>query len=154
MGKENNVLVGYHFVSGKDDEVVPVKSPYAGILRIGAGLFMITMRNPDLSAKSNSIFRVATLLHESHHSDGNAKSLGFPHAVCPKGHPYYNYNACDRNGNGPYTAGAQFVKNARLNCVADGKCSAGEAEILAIVATDSFSRILDKKIVDAKPEGL
>jgi hypothetical protein len=154
LGKGNGALVGYHFISDSQNIVVPVKSPYAGILKIGAGLFAINMRNPDVNAVSNSIFRISTLMHESHHGDGNSKSLGFAHAICPPGTVYFNMNACDRNSNGPYTVDALFVRQARLKCQADQKCNAAEAEMLAIVATDSFSRVLNLRVLDPKPEGL
>jgi hypothetical protein len=152
LGKQNTELVGYHFTSETEDLIIPIKSPLAGILKIGTGLFSIKMQNSNVNAQSNSIFRMANLMHEAHHDDGNGKFLGFPHAVCPLGHDYYNRNACDRNANGPYSVAAHFVRQAQIKCVANKTCTAAEAEQLAIVAMDFRNRVIDNEVYDSHPE--
>lgn len=154
LGKEKGILVGYNFTQAGKSKVVAITSPRTGIIQIGEGLFKILVNKKDIAAYSNAYFRVSTLLHEAHHSDGNGKTLGFFHALCPKGHAYENVNACDRNSNGPYMVDAAYMKQARTTCIAAKTCTAAEAELMATLAVDSFSRVIDKGVWDARPEGL
>lgn len=122
--------------------VVSVKSPRVGIFQIGEGHFMPLLRRTggtDFESYANSLFRLSTFFHEARHSDGNAKSLAFPHAVCPEGHNYAGYNACDKNLNGPYTLGATFLKSVAGNCT---ECSESEKEALRNTYMDSYTRII------------
>jgi hypothetical protein len=155
FGKGKGVLIGYNFQNYLgQQEVVTIKSPRAGIIKIGEGLFLVKLDKTNPASIANTWFRLSTMFHEAHHSDGNGKSLGFPHAVCPAGHEYANRNACDRNSNGPYSAGAQIMKQARATCLSKQTCSAKEAELMAFAALDSFSRVLSTDTWDPKPEGL
>jgi hypothetical protein len=152
-GKTKSILVGYKFSSPIGEEVVPITSPRTGLIRIGEGLFAIKPVKDNPNSIVNKWFRLETFFHEAHHSDGNGKSLGYLHAVCPKGHRYYNYNACDRNDNGPYAVGAYLLKQVRVTCMKNKSCSAAEAEMLANLSTDNYSRLIGKTSWDPKPEG-
>jgi len=144
MGKQNKVLLALRKTDGS---VLPLVSPHGGFIQIGEGLFLPRLRvNPaaqDLPA--NSVERLSTFFHESRHSDGHGKSLGFTHALCPAGHPYAGYPACDKNLNGPYTVGAQVLKTMAQAC---GDCSVKEKTVMKMIEADSRSRIL-KTFVDA-----
>ena len=144
MGKQSKVLLA---LKKTDGSVLPLVSPHRGFIQIGEGLFLPRLRvNPaaqDLPA--NSVERLSTFFHESRHSDGHGKSLGFTHAICPEGHPYAGYPACDKNLNGPYTVGAQVLKTMAQAC---GDCSVKEKTIMKMIEADSRSRIL-KTFVDA-----
>jgi hypothetical protein len=94
---------------------VPFKSPRAGLLEIGPGLF------PDLQGHKVQnilldVYRASTLFHEARHSDGHGKTLGFFHATCPSWHDYAGKPACDASTNGPYTIGAMVMKNLAAQC--------------------------------------
>jgi hypothetical protein len=133
---------------------IPVTSPRVGVIQVGSGLF------PELSSGSSSgsddssgfglapssqarrASRLGTLFHEARHSDGNGKSLGFAHAICPVGHDYEGFNACDRNVNGPYLVGAMLTYHLRNNC---SGCSSREQEVLALETLDGLSRIIPTK---------
>jgi hypothetical protein len=138
MGKENQVLLALRKTDG---ELFPILTPRGGVIQIGAGLFLERFRvNPaaqDLPA--NSLSRLSTLFHESRHSDGHGKSLGFMHAICPEGHAYAGFPACDKNLNGPYTVGAQVLSSLIQAC---GDCSTKEKTVLKMIEADSRSRIL------------
>jgi hypothetical protein len=153
IGKSKGVLVGYKFTSAQGQQVVPMTSPRVGIIKVGEGLFGMLPYEEKPTSIVNVWFRLSTLFHEAHHSDGNKKSLGFPHAVCPTGHPYYNYNACDREINGAYGVEAFLVNQVRKTCMANNTCDAKEAEILGLMVTDSVSRVLAKGLIDPTPEG-
>lgn len=110
------------------------------------------MNKIDESAMANSLGRMAVFFHEARHSDGNGKSLGFFHAVCPSGHDFQGSYACDRNLNGPYSIGAQMMKEFIKNC---DECSVSEKEQMRLRYLDSMNRVLDntpkiKENVDAE----
>ena len=152
MGKQNHVLLALRKADGTP---LPMASPHHGFIQIGAGLFLDRFRVNPLSqdAPANALSRLSTFFHESRHSDGHGETLGFPHAICPEGHPYAGYPACDKNLNGPYTVGAQVLKTLSQAC---GECSTREKAILKIIEADSRSRILKSfpdengKLVNAK----
>jgi hypothetical protein len=130
MNTENE---GRHFVS--------LTSPRSGIITVGEGLFMDRIQiNPEVpKAESNSLNRLSVFFHEARHSDGNSKSLAFSHAVCPEGHDFQGYHACDRNLNGPYKVGSIFTKNFVSSCV---ECTDVEREVLMARYLDSENRII------------
>lgn len=149
MAKQKGVLIGLRKTAGG---VLPLVSPHGGFIQIGEGLFLKSFRvNPDgQDAPANSISRLSTFFHESRHSDGHGETLGFMHALCPEGHAYAGYPACDRNLNGPYTVGAQMLKTLAESC---DECSVREKTILKMIEADSRSRILKSYIGKAgKPE--
>ena len=145
-GKRKKSLMSVN-VSGVGD--VKVNSPRAGIFKMGEGMFKPLLEDPDsygdstsvnsFNSFANSVWRLGIFFHEARHSDGNAKSLTFPHAVCPPGTIYAGFNACDRNLNGPYTVGGTFLKKTVDTC---SKCTSKEKEALRNVYADSFSRVL------------
>jgi len=156
-GKEKHTLMDYAFqdsLSPSQKTLLAIKSPRVGILQIGKELFSRRINEGDERALSNSIFRLATLFHEAHHSDGKAKSLGFFHALCPKGSDYNNINACDSAANGPYHIEALFIRQAILACQLEKTCSDDEIERLAYIGVDLESRVLSDAIWDGTPEGI
>lgn len=118
-----------------------IDSPRAGVIKIGEGLFKrrYQINKTNDAATSNTIGRMAVFFHEARHSDGNGSSLGFFHAVCPIGHDFEGVHACDRNLNGPYSIGAQMIKEFSKNC---DDCSASEKEQLRLRYLDSINRVL------------
>lgn len=134
-GKMENSLLGLKI----SDEVVSVKSPRVGILQVGEGLFYEdSMINADKASPANSVSRISTLFHEARHSDGNGKSTGFVHSICPEGHDYEGHPACEVSGNGSYTIGALSGRHLLKNCTS---CSLEDQIVLSAVITDAFDRI-------------
>jgi hypothetical protein len=154
-GKSSKILL-----AAKVDGVgkVQVTSPRTGIIMVGEGLFFDGYFPPGTAADApvKSAFRMATFFHEARHSDGNGKSLGFVHALCPEGHDYAGLNACDRSSNGAYSVGAAIEAHMASNC---NDCSEQEREALRVMSLDSTSRIIPRKDGqpadrwDASPEG-
>jgi hypothetical protein len=162
-GKNDRKILGMKISRGlfKSSEKVAIDSPRAGIIQIGEGLFAKELAvNPnDEKAFANTVFRMGTFFHEARHSDGHGESLGFLHAICPKGHDYEGQAACDENLNGPYSVG--MVMMAEMSRACDDKCSAKENEILKLLVLDSANRVLKTthkneaaREWDASPEGL
>jgi hypothetical protein len=121
---------------------VPITSPRAGIFQVGAGLFQPLLKKSggtSVEGLANSLSRLSVYFHEARHSDGNGKSLLFAHAVCPEGSAYAGYNACDKNLNGPYTIGAEFVGATLHNC---SSCTESEKEALRNRQADAYSRVI------------
>ena len=143
-GKNSKEVFGMKISRGflRKSELVSVISPRTGIIQIGEGLFApeLTINKDNADALVNSIFRLATFFHEARHSDGNGKSLGFGHSICPKGHNYAGQPACDENLNGPYTVGALMLVEMARSC--DNNCSDKEKEILKMLILDDASRII------------
>lgn len=142
-GKANKVLLDVQ-APGLGD--IPMTSPRIGLLQVGQGLFALLgpQRNqvnppPDIHNPDSAYMRLSTLFHEARHSDGNGKSLGFLHIICPAGHPYEGYAACDDSLNGAYTVGAIVGKTLAENC---SECSVAQKESLRLNYLDSFSRII------------
>jgi hypothetical protein len=139
---------------------LPVHSPLVGAIQVGAALFnpiyFVDGAHPE--APANSILRLGTFFHEAHHSDGNGKTLGFFHAICPAGHSYPGLGACDRSTNGPYTVGGQIMKSLTESCKS---CTVAQVTALRLQYLDSFDRVLPYeldgvtpiKAWDARPEG-
>ncbi|MFA6237792.1 MAG: hypothetical protein WC635_10730 [Bacteriovorax sp.] len=162
-GKKEKQVYGMRVSRGllRKAEKVAVKSPRAGIIQIGEGLFApeLTVNNSNPESMANSIFRLGTFFHEARHSDGNGKSLSFLHISCPTGHDYEGQPACDENLNGPYTIGT--VMMAEMSKACDETCSEKDKETLKILVLDSANRILTKThkgekstVWDANPEGI
>lgn len=126
------------FLSSRSYEI---QSPRTGIIQIGEGLFLkkYLMNKENELAMANSLGRMAVFFHEARHSDGSGESLGFFHAVCPTGHDFAGVHACDRNLNGPYTVGAQIIKEFINNCE---QCSVSEKEQMRLRYLDSLNRVL------------
>lgn len=138
-GKMNGFLLGVQMPGlGK----IPVTSPRVGLLQIGDGLFKIGRTKNKTLEIDSSLMRVSVLFHEARHSDGNRKSLGFTHAVCPAGHEYAGYPACDFSLNGAYSVGYQVGKAAAENCKT---CTVAQREALRLDYLDSLSRVLPKQ---------
>src|SRR5690606_17750304 len=67
-GKQYRTLLGFR-VPGWD-QVVAVRSPRAGIIQVGEGLFTVNAGG-GLESEANSLIRTAVFFHEARHSDGN-----------------------------------------------------------------------------------
>lgn|GEM_PF-775248 len=120
---------------------VSLTSPRVGVLKVGSGLFSI-LRNhkgTQIHDLDNSYLRLSVLFHEARHSDGHGKSLGFFHAVCPPGHSYAGFAACDANLNGAYTVGAYVGKALAENC---SQCTIAQKQALRLDYLDAFDRVL------------
>lgn len=144
IGKKEKVLFGIKF----DDSKVFSKSPRAGILKVGRGLFLEKFAiNKDMLSPANSISRLGTLFHEARHSDGNSAHTGFTHAICPDGHPYATHAACESTSNGPYSLGGLSEVHMLQNCAS---CSTQDKTVLSARAADSFNRVLDVGLENQK----
>lgn len=122
--------------------IIPITSPRVGILRIGPGLFSVFQDDPKekITERYTQISQLATLFHEARHSDGNGRSLGFSHSICPQGHPYQGAAACDDMLNGAYTIQAYLLKAMTESCA---DCTANEKEALRLGYLDTFSRVVN-----------
>ncbi len=137
---------------------IPVTSPRVGIIQIGEGLFDDGLFGKEIPNDSpiRRTFRMSTFFHEARHSDGNGKTLGFMHALCPRGHDYENTNACDRNINGPYSVGALMDEHIARAC---SECTEVERETIRLFGLESRSRIIPSRdgsapnAWNAAPEG-
>lgn len=139
FGKQNQVQMGLK-VDGVGD--VEIKSPRAGIFKIGEGLFVpiASVKGfKDPAARLYSFFRLGTLFHESRHSDGSGKTALFAHAVCPSGHDYQGMPACDTPANGPYRIEALMMKSISQGMT---DLNPAEKEVLALFQLDAESRVL------------
>lgn len=137
IGKKEKMLFGLKL----DNSKVYAKSPRTGILQVGRGLFLEKFAiNKDLLSNANSISRLGTLFHEARHSDGHGAHTGFTHAICPEGHGYAGYAACEKVNNGPYSLGAVTEVHLLQNC---GSCSTKDKSILSTRAADSLARVVD-----------
>jgi hypothetical protein len=155
LGKSKRMLVGFTLSDGTP---MVFTSPRTGLIQIGEGLFLprLQIDPANLEAKSNTLNRLGVFFHEARHSDGNGKSLAFAHAVCPEGHDFAGYSACDYNLNGPYTVGARMLKQMTEGCA---ECSVAEREKMRLRYLDSFNRIIKTRPAgpakdwDSRPEG-
>lgn len=146
-GKSKQILIGAKI---EGIGTVPMSSLRVGLLKIGSGLFAEEtklFKGMNVASPARQASRISTLFHEARHSDGNGKSLGFLHAVCPAGHDYEGYGACDRSLNGPYTIGAYVEKALAENCT---QCSVEEKEALRLASLNSFDRVLKASPADPK----
>ncbi|RYZ87323.1 MAG: hypothetical protein EOP06_12860 [Proteobacteria bacterium] len=143
-GKQNGSLLAIKF-PGKFGKL-SVPSPRTGIIQIGKGLFANRKgdtRNPqDID---RSFERLGTFFHEARHSDGNGKTLGLVHALCPAGHAYAGFSACDFSLNGSYGVEAAVGKVLFENC---SECSVAQKESLRLNYLDSVSRVILEKTVE------
>lgn len=121
---------------------IKITSPHNGIFMIGSGLFGQS-DSSDAKSMANALLRMKTYFHEARHTDGNGMSLGFFHVVCPIGHQYEGYSACDKNLNGPYQIAAQFLSATIKVC---SSCSSEEKESLRNTQLDSQSRIVNQSL--------
>lgn len=144
-GKKLNSLIGLE-VNGHG--VIGITSPRTGILIIGEGF------SKTVAGKYSSVaapFHVATLAHESRHSDGSGKNIGFIHTKCPDGHDYEGYFACDSMSNGPYKIDALIIKSYYRSCA---DCSLVKKELLKALYIDTESRVLPTATaIDDRHEG-
>lgn len=136
-GKEQGRLKGIRL----DKSEVLIRSPRAGLLQVGKGLFQKDASSPLGNRKSevSRIYRLSALVHEARHSDGHGKNLGFFHVMCPEGHELEGMNACDDSENGSYALDAAFVREGLKNCKS---CDPREREVLNALILDAASRVV------------
>ena len=138
VGKQSGMLLGFK-IPGQG--VAKMSSPRTGVIQIGKGLFALRSKDANASPRDleRSYFRLSTLFHEARHSDGNGKTLSFFHNLCPKGHAYEDYYACDRSLNGSYSVGAYVTRALTENCA---DCTPAQKEVMRLEYVDSFSRVI------------
>lgn len=149
LGKRKHRLAGLNL----DGMMVYFTSPRVGLLRVGQGLFE---SDPDEvlgrpTAPAARLARLATLSHESRHSDGHGSSLSFRHITCPEGHPYEGKPACDTAANGAYSLDSSFLKATIDTCKA---CTSSQKEALRAQAFDYAGRLIAPKSVQKKIDDL
>jgi hypothetical protein len=143
-GKTLKVLIGLE-IPGIG--TISMSSPRTGLLQIGDGLFTeYPVKTQNIVA---DIFRAGVLFHEARHSDGNGHTLGFMHAICPRG-PYKGKSACDYSTNGPYTVGASLMKALMNECRETSVCTARSKDILKALYLDQSSRTIESKNAGSK----
>ncbi len=122
--------------------IATITTPRIGLFMVGEGLFNETILGSK-NSMATSLFRMKTYFHEARHTDGNGVSLGFFHVVCPKGHQYEGFSACDKNSNGPYQVATLFLSTTINAC---SKCSSAEKEALRNVQLDNQLRIVSQSL--------
>lgn len=156
FAKELGSLIGVKVKTKEGEQkYLKLSSPRVGMITVGPGLFLEKFMYDKINkkAESNSLFRLATFFHEARHSDGNKKHIAFIHAICPDGHDFQGYNACDRNLNGPYTVGAQMTKEFLVNCET---CTDQTKEKMKLRYLDSLERVIKvtKKIKNNREQNI
>ena len=139
FGKTHGVLAGLK-IPGQG--TVPVTSPRAGVIQLGGGLFSdgwMHAHRQSLNDVEFSNIRLAALFHEARHSDGHGQNLAFTHAICPPGHAYAGYAACDQTLNGAYTIGGLTSQFFAETCK---DCSTAQTEAQRLFYVDSYSRVI------------
>lgn len=127
---------------------VPVLSTRVGIIQLGEGY----------TPERGVVTRVGTLIHEARHSDCPKKfsdqelaalalgviprgsSCGNTHAICPAGHEFEGYSACDGHAWGSYAIEGVFQAEVASRCT---NCTEAQKQAAVINAMDSYSRVLD-----------
>lgn len=140
-GKDGRSLLGLN-IPGYGTQTI--NSPRAGVIKVGEGLFTKgkhTRALPD-SSIVHRLSRLTTFFHEARHSDGNGRHLGFFHGICPRGHEFAGYAACDKNRNGPYTVGYLTISAFKANCERSGECNGAEIGAMNALAADALNRVL------------
>jgi hypothetical protein len=134
-GKELGRLEGIDF----DGTPLFFTSPRVGLIKIGGGLFNADDDIGDPASDAFRLKRLAILVHESRHSDGHGKTLGFKHVICPAGHDYEGLAGCDRSSNGPYALGSAFLSATIDTCE---NCTDIQKEALRGEAIDYAGRVV------------
>lgn len=127
---------------------IKINSPRVGFVQMGDA----RLQGKDIE-RAKKLWPLLTLFHEGRHSDGHADNVGFPHSICPEGHDFAGYAACDRSLNGAYGIEAELYKNYIEVC---DKCTAVEREFLRLSYADILGRIVLEKdeYLDPKPESV
>jgi hypothetical protein len=112
-GKLDRVLISFNL---DESNSVLISSPRVGIVHLRNTFFSPTLPSGEtLDLIAQKLFRLSILFHEARHSDGNGKSMGFFHNICPTHHRYSGHDACDASGNGPYTISGLVLKQLLQN---------------------------------------
>lgn len=131
------------------NQVVEVRSTRAGVIQLGDAYS---------SEKAPAMLRASTLIHEARHSDCTGgvsrqdldllkaggepvhRECGHMHVICPPGHPYAGYPACDDHAWGAYAVESDFVVAVAKSC---GNCSTEDRNTALVVFVDASSRVLN-----------
>ncbi len=131
-------------IAGK---MVELNSTRVGIVQLGEGF----------NANFPQIGRTQTMVHEARHSDctgglpvqnlvdlKNGKSLdlkncGNSHVLCPVGHSFAGYPACDGGAWQAYSVGGLYSLGVTSICT---NCSGKDKKVAAMLGMDAFSRVL------------
>jgi len=143
------------------DVSVPMDDPRNGLIQIGtAYIGGKTKTKMDTNVRNN------TLVHEARHSDctgGVYQSdidrmkvgelptnplCGHTHVMCPDGHDFEGYYACDGHAWGAYSVGGVFSAAISKYCE---NCTEADRQKALIEGLDSFSRVL---VLDKMKDGL
>lgn len=111
------------------------------------------------NSKIASISRIATLIHEARHSDGNGSSLAFMHTLCPAGHSFSGKSVCDRSENGAFGIEVallrQFLNSANTQTQeSEFTFSQDEIVVLEGLILDAQNYILDPTIYKTDGKGI
>lgn len=119
---------------------------------------------------SNQVERISTLIHEARHSDcikpfnqselstiaaggkTNNYNCGFLHTICPSGHPYEGYPACDNNLWGSYSVESIYMA-ALISENTCPNCSETERSVAKMIVLDDLSRVLNWKKLNSGEYG-
>lgn len=124
---------------------IPIRSSRVGIIRLGSAYRQYERMN-----------RIKTLVHEARHSDCTGgltqadvaqfragqplvnRSCGHEHSICPNGHQYAGYPACDSTVWGAYAIEALYMRNlARCS-----NCSSEERQVAMAVSLEALNRVV------------
>lgn len=133
-----------------------LNSPRVGIVKLGKHY-----------TEFDQFTRMSTWVHEARHSDctgGLSDSqinsvrkskdpkvaqnwtCGHLHTICPKGHLYEGFAACDNSDWGAYAVGAVFGDMVGSDCL---NCTAEQKEIAMSYSLDSWNRVLNAEALQA-----
>jgi hypothetical protein len=135
------------------DSVVPLETSRVGIIQMGQGYTLKKNGHyafPELA-------RISTIVHEARHSDCTggmsradlerviagdmpvSHACGHLHEVCPEGHEYAGYYACDNEAWGAYSVEGVYAAAIAKACK---NCTDEEKKVGLMMASDALSRVI------------
>lgn len=152
--------------SGEDPGAIPDQREGDRSIHLNSSRMGFVQLGDPYSAVDNSIFRIATLIHEARHSDcpngitgsqldqfldpqskpsnddiiSVIGTCGFLHPDCPAGHPLAGKPACeDGEGWGAYSVMIPFNRMIYRQCT---NCSEDDRQAAAVSASEAATRII------------
>jgi hypothetical protein len=150
--RESNLPTEFGFKIGARE--IPLTSSRVGIVKMGE---LYAKKKRSGAYVLPSVMRQSTLIHEARHSDctgGITKAdierykqdemienskCGYMHSICPKGHQYEGYYACDDMAWGAYSVEAVYTAFVDKSC---GNCTEAEKQVALAGAIDALSRVM------------